>query len=129
MQKNWLIVGCLFAAIAVILGAFGAHALKASLPADKLATFETGIRYQFYHAFAILITALLMTKYAHSFIDYAAYAFAIGILFFSGSIYLLATRELIGLTTYKWLGPITPLGGTLFIIGWVLLMVGIYRAS
>lgn len=114
------------AALAVVLGAFGAHALKVRLSPEQLATFETGVKYQFYHAFAILFAALLLDKYQHAFINYAVYAFAAGTVCFSGSIYLLATRDLIGLTTYKWLGPITPIGGTLFIAAWILLFLAVW---
>ena len=125
MQKNYIMFGCLMAALAVVLGAFGAHALKVRLSPDQLATFETGVKYQFYHAFAILFAALLLDKHQHAFINYAIYAFSAGILCFSGSIYLLATRNLIGLTTYKWLGPITPIGGTFFIVAWILLFLAV----
>jgi uncharacterized membrane protein YgdD (TMEM256/DUF423 family) len=117
------LVACAAAAgaIAVILGAFGAHALKARLTPEQLATFETGVRYQMYHALALLGCAALA---AHSFrgTNAAGLLFIGGMLLFSGSIYLLATRELTGLTNWKWLGPVTPLGGLLLIAGWVTLL-------
>lgn len=128
MQKFFLLLACFFAALAVVLGAFGAHGLKAHITPDQLQTFETGIKYQFYHAFALLAVGLLMQKYTSIPIVYAGYCFAIGILFFSGSVYLLATRDFIGLTSWRWLGPITPIGGTFFIVGWLLLFWGIWKS-
>ncbi len=125
MQKNFLIIACVLAVLAVILGAFGAHGLKPRLSPDQLGSFETGIRYQFYHAFALFITVFLFDKYSSGLAVYAGYAFTVGVVLFSGSIYLLATRELIGLSSYKWLGPITPLGGTFLIVGWLLLLVSV----
>lgn len=129
MQKNFLLLACLFAALAVVLGAFGAHGLKTRITPDQLQTFETGVKYQFYHALALLAVGLLLQKYSSISIVYAGYCFAIGILFFSGSIYLLATRDFIGLTSWRWLGPITPLGGTFFIVGWLLLLWGIWKGE
>jgi uncharacterized membrane protein YgdD (TMEM256/DUF423 family) len=129
VQKNFLLLACLFAALAVVLGAFGAHGLKTRITPDQLQTFETGVKYQFYHALALLAVGLLLQKYSSISIVYAGYCFAIGILFFSGSIYLLATRDFIGLTSWRWLGPITPLGGTFFIVGWLLLLWGIWKGE
>jgi len=129
VQKNFLLLACLFAALAVVLGAFGAHGLKTRITPDQLQTFETGVKYQFYHALALLAVGLLLQRYNSIPIVYAGYCFAIGILFFSGSVYLLATRDFIGLTSWRWLGPITPLGGTFFIVGWLLLLWGIWKGE
>lgn len=129
MVKNLLILACIFGILAVILGAFGAHALKAKLSADQLTTYETGIRYQFYHTFAILISAILLYMFKQPAYGYAGYLFVVGILFFSGSIYLLAIREIIGLSNYKWLGPITPVGGMLFIFGWLSILWGVLKSN
>jgi uncharacterized membrane protein YgdD (TMEM256/DUF423 family) len=133
MSKNWLVTGFLFAALAVILGAFAAHGLKAHLDDGKidlqgLQNFETGARYQMYHAFALMICGFLAKFYGEKrSIKIAAILFIAGIIFFSGSLYLLSTRDIIGLNNWKWLGPVTPLGGTCFIAGWITLAVCIFK--
>ena len=116
MQKTFLLVASILGALSVCIGAFGAHALKARLEAiHRLETFETAVKYQFYHTFAILAVALLLEKIANKSLEYAGWSFLGGIIIFSGSLYILC---LTGVT--KW-GAVTPLGGLLFIIGWVLL--------
>jgi len=121
-HKIFLQIGSLYAFLGVILGAFGAHALKSQLTPDRLISFETGVRYQMYHALALLIVALLFQYLDERLLRIIGWLFTFGTILFSGSIYLLACRDMIGLTTYKWLGPITPIGGTLLIIGWGLLL-------
>jgi len=122
INKFFLQIGCLFALFGVVLGAFGAHGLESRLSPERLATFETGVRYQMYHAIALVLVAILAAFLKEQrLINIAGYLFVIGILLFSGSIYLLACRELIGLTTWRWLGPLTPIGGTCLIIAWGLL--------
>jgi len=122
INKTFLQIACLFALFGVILGAFGAHALESRLSPERLATFETGVRYQMYHAIALLLVAILAAFLKEQrFIRIAGWLLVIGTLLFSGSIYLLACRELIGLTTWRWLGPLTPIGGTCLIIAWGLL--------
>ena len=124
MQKIFLISGALLGGLAVILGAFGAHALKAKLSPESLQIFETGVRYQFYHAFALLLVALLSEKMNSSAMNLSGYFFIAGVILFSGSIYLLATRDILGIDSWKSiLGPITPLGGLCFVTGWVLLLI------
>ncbi len=112
--------------LAVGLGAFGAHGLKNVLPADKLVTYTTGITYHFYHTLALLAIILLAQSHPSKWLRRGALFFILGIFLFSGSLYLLATREVIGLTHYKWLGPITPIGGVFFILGWLSLSIGAY---
>ncbi|MEM6319683.1 MAG: DUF423 domain-containing protein [Bacteroidota bacterium] len=130
MHKTFLQLGSLFALLGVILGAFGAHGLERHLNADQIATFNTGVRYQFYHAFALLVVAILFAPMKQDqLLTYAGWLFTVGIVFFSGSIYLLACREMLGIANWKWLGPITPIGGTLFIIGWGLLLVAAFRLT
>jgi len=122
MNYTFLKIGSLFALFGVILGAFGAHGLKNHLSADQLATFDTGIRHQFYHALALILLAILTAPMKnHRFLRYAGWLFTAGIICFSGSIYLLACREFLGIESWRWLGPITPIGGTFFIVGWGLL--------
>lgn len=110
-------------AIGVGLGAFAAHGLKSKLAPEQLNTFEIGVRYQMYHGLAILILALSPLK-KYNFRG-PIRALALGILLFSGSLYLLATREILGLGGVQIFGPMTPIGGIFFIIGWlwVLLVV------
>jgi uncharacterized membrane protein YgdD (TMEM256/DUF423 family) len=100
--------------IGVALGAFGAHALRARLEPRDLEIYETGVRYQMYHAFALLAVAWLLSRNVPGAAN-AGWAFIAGTLFFSGSLYLMA------LTGWRWLGPVTPLGGVAFLVGWVLL--------
>jgi len=113
-----LTFGGLFSGIAVILGAFAAHGLKAHVTAYHLEVFQTGVQYQFIHAAALIACGILLkissSEKAQKYFSRAAICFIIGIFCFSGSLYALA------LTGIKWFGPITPFGGLLFIIGWVL---------
>jgi uncharacterized membrane protein YgdD (TMEM256/DUF423 family) len=117
---NLIRIAAISGAFCVALGAFGAHSLKESLSPEQLQVFETGVRYQFYHTFAILACGLLASMMNTVF---AARMFLAGIIGFSGSLYLLSTRTLTGLESWTWLGPITPLGGLCFIIGWIFLFI------
>jgi uncharacterized membrane protein YgdD (TMEM256/DUF423 family) len=129
MTKNFIVYGSVFAMVAVILGAFGAHALKSKLSSDQLQIFETGVRYQMYHSFAILILALLNQRSGIA-VNYSGLFFILGILLFSGSLYLLACREIMGIDSWKKiLGPITPIGGLCFIMGWILLLVSALKSD
>ncbi len=125
MRKTYLRLGSLLAMLAVGLGAFGAHGLKSVLSAENLATFETGVRYQFYHALGLIAIGILLHFGKKTALKYAAWCFIAGIVLFSGSLYLLSTREATGFGPW-WLGPITPLGGLAFIAGWALLFVSSY---
>ena len=124
-----LVTACALGALAVILGAFGAHGLKGRLSADALLSFETGVRYQFIHVLAMLAAVWLYDRTGVSLPLAAGWLFAAGILLFSGSIYLLATRSLLGIESWRWLGPVTPLGGLCFIAGWVVLLVAVARKA
>jgi uncharacterized membrane protein YgdD (TMEM256/DUF423 family) len=108
-------IGCLSAAVAVSLGAFGAHGLRGRLVPDMLTTFEIGVRYQMYHALALLAVGLALSRWPSSTLTVAAWLFVAGTLVFSGSLYALA------LTGQRWLGAVTPLGGAAFIAGWLAL--------
>ena len=121
-MQNHLRLFALLGAVAVGLGAFGAHGLKSLVGPAELATFTTGVRYQFYHTLAIGLAALLATTATvrADRVRYAVICFTLGIALFSGSLYLLSLREVHGLPV-AFLGPITPIGGVLFIAGWVLL--------
>ena len=122
--KLFLTLGSLNAMLAVVLGAFGAHALKARLSENMLAVYQTGVQYHFYHALGLLIIGLIIMQMTPStWFKSAGWSMFAGILLFSGSLYLLS------ITQVRWLGIITPFGGTAFIIGWILLFIGIIRAA
>lgn len=119
-QRRALLSGVVFGGLSVVLGAFGAHALRPILEAHGRAdTFELAVRYQFYHAFALIFAGVLMNTFPSRHLHRAAVCFAVGILIFSGSLYVLS------LSGIRMLGAITPIGGVLFIAGWVLLYLGI----
>jgi uncharacterized membrane protein YgdD (TMEM256/DUF423 family) len=130
MIKRSLITGALLACLAVILGAYGAHGLKNALGPEHISqvqSFDTAARYQMYHAFALIVLGIIMKLFGESRLLNGAYTcFVIGILLFSGSLYLLSTRSITGLE-WPWLGPVTPLGGLFFILGWVFFAVAIIR--
>ena len=127
MAKNWMAWGAIVAMAAVALGAFGAHGLKESLSPERLEIFHTGVRYQFYHAFALLFLGLwAKTSPENKMLSRAGIAFFIGIVLFSGSLYILSIRDLVNWPV-NWLGPITPLGGVSFIVGWVFVLLGINK--
>ncbi|MEL6638604.1 MAG: DUF423 domain-containing protein [Bacteroidota bacterium] len=113
--------------LAVVLGAFAAHALENLIAAPRIEIFETGVRYQFYHSFALLFLALLYDHLPANWLNWAGRFFLIGIFGFSGSLYLLALRDVLGIAHWWWLGPITPIGGTLFIVGWAVLFLSTWR--
>ena len=116
MNPLFFLLGSISGGLAVALGAFGAHALKARLTPELLATFETGVRYQLYHALALLVVAVAMPRVpATSLLGAAGWLFVIGTLLFSGSLYLLC------FTRRRWLGAVTPFGGLAFIAGWACL--------
>ncbi|MET3732801.1 DUF423 domain-containing protein [Moheibacter stercoris] len=119
MKQLVLVIGSLYGGLAVILGAFGAHAFKKILPAEKLISFETGVKYQMYHAL-LLIAIGLFLEFQTSLEKSAAWSIILGTFIFSTSIYLLSFADHWGVNL-KWLGPITPLGGLLMIVGWFLL--------
>lgn len=120
MEKKILVVAATFGFFAIILGAFGAHALKKVLTLDQLTSFETGVKYQMYHALFLLFvgTTSLLTIKDKEFIFYFT---LIGVLFFSGSIYLLTTSSITSIKS-KFLGPITPIGGLFLIAAWGMLI-------
>jgi uncharacterized membrane protein YgdD (TMEM256/DUF423 family) len=116
MDRTFLLIGAALGFFGVAFGAFGAHALKARLSPEMLGVFETGVRYQMYHAFAVLIVAAAIGHIGNArLLSMAGWFFFAGILLFSGSLYVLA------LTSVGILGAITPIGGLLFLIGWACL--------
>jgi uncharacterized membrane protein YgdD (TMEM256/DUF423 family) len=123
MDRVFFAAGCLSAGVAVALGAFGAHALRARLGPDLLATFEIGVRYQMYHALGLLAVGLALSRWPSSASVLAGWLFIAGTLVFSGSLYVLA------LGGARWLGAITPLGGAAFIVGWIALAWAVWSRS
>jgi uncharacterized membrane protein YgdD (TMEM256/DUF423 family) len=126
MNKQIIITASLLGALAVIAGAFGAHALKASLPPRQLEVWQTAVQYQFYHVFALLFLSTF-TRFKNKLITASYYLFTLGILLFSGSLYLISCREVLGMPGLVALGPVTPIGGLLFIIGWIMLAFAGFR--
>ncbi|KQR71289.1 DUF423 domain-containing protein [Pedobacter sp. Leaf176] len=120
MNKRIILTASFFGAIAVLLGAFGAHGLKALIDAPSLEIWQKGVDYQFYHTFALLYLSTF-ARYRNKLINIAYFCFTFGILLFSGSLYLLSTRSLLNLAFVDILGPITPIGGLLFVLGWIML--------
>jgi uncharacterized membrane protein YgdD (TMEM256/DUF423 family) len=132
MHRSIQLRGIVFAAIAVVLGAFGAHALKAVLPLDRLQVFETGVRYQIIHSIALIVLSLNLTKYedatfASKWMHRAALFMTIGIVLFSGSLYIISTSSILPFSVGPWMGPITPIGGLFFFIGWTSWGIASYR--
>ena len=122
MERIFFGLGSILAGIAVGLGAFGAHGLRGILSPEDLVTFETGVRYQMYHALALLGVAWAITQWETVLLEWSGWLFVLGILVFSGSLYILV------LTGQRWLGAVTPLGGLALILGWVLLASAVFRA-
>ncbi|MBC7826659.1 MAG: DUF423 domain-containing protein [Chitinophagaceae bacterium] len=129
MHKGFLITGSIVGALSVILGAFGAHALKKIVPPESINTFETGVRYQFYHTFALLAVAILFEKFPGKWLASAGWLFIFGIILFSGSLYILTALKASGTVGLKGVGMITPIGGLLFVAGWLCLMAGIVSSA
>ena len=121
MNKSFLVTAALLGALSVILGAFGAHTLKSRMPADALEIFETSVRYQFYHVFALLAAGILAQYFPGNFIAWSGRLFIAGIILFCGSLYLLTYFKASGNEQMNWLGAVTPFGGLCFIGGWILL--------
>lgn len=126
-MKKYLLIAALSGLLAVILGAFGAHGLKAQIPDVALDSYKTGVAYQFYHTFALFIAMIIYKLWNSALFKTAALFFSLGILFFSGSIYILSTGSLWLSHIPAFIGPITPIGGLFFITGWILLFLGIIK--
>jgi len=123
MERIFFVIGAMSAFLGVAAGALGAHGLKSRLSAEMLSVFETGVRYQMYHAFALIATAWAQSRWASAPVVAGGWFFVAGTILFSGSLYLLSV------TGERWLGAITPLGGVAFLVGWGCLAWGVWRAS
>lgn len=122
MNKRIILIATMFGALAVILGAFGAHSLKAQISTSALAIWQKGIEYQFYHTFALLYLSNIV-RYKSKLISLSFVFFSLGIVLFSGSLYILALKDAFNLPMAGYVGPITPIGGLFFILGWIFLFL------
>jgi uncharacterized membrane protein YgdD (TMEM256/DUF423 family) len=129
MHKVFLQTSALIGAVAVAFGAFGAHALKKMVSDVTLNVFETAVRYQFYHVFALAIVAMVYRDYPGKWLIWSGNLFITGIILFSGSLYLLTYFKATAKSNFEWVGAITPFGGLAFIAGWVCLLVGLYKST
>ncbi len=125
MHRGYLTTAFILAAITVALGAFGAHKLQDIASEKAVKTFETAVRYQFYHVIALAIAGILYKSYTNKWIKTSGTFFLLGIFLFSGSLYLLTLSIAIKSADFNWVGPITPVGGIFFILGWIYLAVGV----
>ncbi len=123
MAKFYLALGSINAILVVLIGAFGAHGLKAKLTVENMAIFQTGVQYHFYHAVGLILVGLIAWHIPTSpYLRWSAWLMIMGIILFSGSLYALS------ITNIRWLGMITPVGGMAFIIAWLLLSIGIIKS-
>ncbi|MEP6584291.1 MAG: DUF423 domain-containing protein [Ginsengibacter sp.] len=129
MHKGFLKAAAFIGALSVALGAFAAHALKESVSDYAVSIFETGVRYQFYHVFALLFSGILYKEFQNKFIKWSGRLFIAGIIIFSGSLYMLTFIKAAVKPGYDWIGAITPIGGICFIAGWLCLLFGVSSKS
>ena len=129
MHKGFIRAAAIAGLLSVAFGAFAAHALKELFSEYAVNIFETGVRYQFYHVFALLAVGILYKEFPNKFIRWAGIFFIIGIILFSGSLYALTYVKGAVMPGYKWLGPITPIGGLSFIFGWMFLFIGMLKTN
>lgn len=123
MDRTWFVYGSAFAFLSTAFGAFGAHSLRARLGADALAIFETGVRYQMYHALALLAVAYAAQHWGGGLVTASGWLFVAGIVLFSGSLYVLS------ITGVRAFGAVTPFGGLCFLAGWACLVLAAWRAG
>ena len=128
MQKNFLIIASIFGALAVALGALGAHGLEKMTTDEKiLHGFHTAVQYQVYHSLALLAAAILYEKFPNQWMKRAGRCFIAGIILFSGSLYLLTALKMAGNSVVKFVGTVTPVGGVFFIVGWFCLLAAVMK--
>lgn len=130
MYKPALVIGFIFAALGVIVGAFAAHALKPMMEPSQQNTFEIGVRYQMYHSFALIAVGILSAHFVQSSgLIYATWFFVAGILCFSGSLYAISLLQMKGVVGLGSIGIITPIGGLLFILGWIMSLMAVLKSN
>jgi uncharacterized membrane protein YgdD (TMEM256/DUF423 family) len=128
-NKNWLITAFVLCGLAVALGAFGAHGLKRLVAPLQIEAFKTGVQYHFYHAFAMALAVVVSQFVDSQQLRRAIRLFFAGIICFSGSLYGMTFAEAAGTEGVRWLGAVTPIGGLLFIYGWLLLVIAVYKSD
>ncbi len=126
MNKSIVITGVILIVISILLGAFGAHALKEVLDSNQLTSFETGVRYQMYHGLGLLMLGMGAQKFGFS-LRWTFRLMLVGVILFSGSIYLLSMQDVLDVS-FRFLGPITPLGGVLLITSWSILLFQLIKS-
>lgn len=126
MNKRIIITASVFGALAVIFGAFGAHSLKKILSPEQMEIWHTAVQYHFYHTFALIFLSTF-ARFKNNIINFSSYCFSLGIIFFSGSLYLLSLKDVFHWESINVLGPITPIGGLFFILGWLSLLLAAVR--
>ncbi len=129
MHNGFIKTASILGALTVALGAFAAHFLKEQISDYAVNIFETGVRYQFYHVFALLAAGMLYKEFPNRFIKWSGILFIAGIILFSGSLYCLMYIKGAVMPGYKWIGAITPIGGLFFILGWISLFIGCSKKS
>lgn len=129
MHKSFLSIAAVLGALSVALGAFAAHRLKEIVPPDTVAIFETGVRYQFYHVFALLFVGLASDRVSNRWVIWAGNSFIMGIIFFCGSLYALTALKAADISPMKIVGIATPVGGVFFIAGWIFLWLAIISSN
>ncbi|UKT65132.1 DUF423 domain-containing protein [Pedobacter mucosus] len=126
MNKRIILTAAFFGGVAVLLGAFGAHGLKNLVNASSLEIWQKGVDYQFYHTFALLYLSTF-ARYRNKLINIAYFCFTFGVILFSGSLFLLATRDISHIGFTEFIGPITPIGGLLLVLGWIMLFFAAFK--
>jgi len=129
MHKNYIALAAALGAIAIALGAFGAHGLKQIVAAETVQVFQTGVQYQVYHVFALLAVGIIYEKHPNRLLKWSGVFFIAGIVLFSGSLYLLTVLKATDTVGLNGIGIITPFGGLFFIAGWILLFLGIMKRN
>ena len=129
MNKRFLKIAAFMGALTVIFGAFAAHAIKSRVNAETLSIFETGVRYQMYHVFAIFLVGIIYKDFPFKYMIWAGNLFLAGIILFSGSLYALTFFKANGNENMLWLGAVTPFGGTCFIVGWSLILLSLFQSK
>lgn len=128
MHSVFVMTGTFLAGLAVILGAFGAHGLKKIVPPETVTTFQTGVQYQMYHALAMIFVGMLFEKTDSGIMKWAGICFIIGILLFSGSLYLITLLKAKNTVGLSGIGIITPFGGLFFVAGWLMMFIAVWKS-
>ena len=129
MHKRFLSLGALLGMIAVSLGAFGAHGLKQIVSPGDVSVFQTGVQYQMYHTLALMLVGIVYDRLPSKWLVLAGYLFSLGVLFFSGSLYLITALKASERAVPAAVGILTPLGGLLFIAGWLCFLFGLFKRN